>query len=107
MGKIVRYSTPTHRIIARGYDLTGYDNYVTYAQGKNKVTYKSEDVTYDGNDTTILIIFTQEGTAQFKPGKVEYQLNCVGEGDIRVATFSDSIEFDRNLLDEVVPYGAA
>ena len=81
--------------------------YVTFEQKNTKLTKKITTYTVDGNLTTFEVTLTQAETGLFKEGNpVLVQVNVLTSGGDRIP--SDIIEYPtfRNLLDEVVTYGA-
>lgn len=102
---MIQYTTPTNRHIIKGIDLTGCDVWVSYEQGKNELDIKATNVSFDGEDTTVAVKFTQEQAASFKVGAVKYQVNWVYPDGTRDATDQKVTEVVPNLLNRVVEYG--
>ncbi len=99
-----QYTTPTEEFVIEGIDLTGFDVWVSFQQGRRELDIKA-DVTSDGTDTTASVSLTQEQTAGFKPGKVAVQVNWVTPEGQRDATEKGEVAWYSNLLERVVEYG--
>lgn len=104
MATIRRYTSPTQVLIVEGVDLTSSDVYVSYTQGKLKMTYSGGDISMerDGENTVIRVYMPQDVTAQFETRKeVEVQVNWIEDGK-RNATTIAQVMVTRNLLEEVI-----
>lgn len=88
-------------------DLTGWDTYITFEQGKGQkrveITHKEPEIT-PGNDGGCIasVELTQAETLSFKPGPASAQLRAVKNG---TAVASTIFEFDVGeiLLDGEIP----
>lgn len=102
---MIQYTTPTDELTVKGVDLTGYEVWASYRQRSRRLDVQATDVTYDGEDTTILIPLTQEQTGAFSCGKVSIQVNWLTPEGKRDATTIKTVEVGANLLDRVMEYG--
>ena len=102
---MIRFTTPTHVHKVKGIDLTGCDVYVSYEQGLTSVDIKAQDLSYDGEDTTVTVPLTQLQTSKFRVGKVTVQINWVHSDGKRNAVGTKEMEISRNLMQKVVKYG--
>lgn len=104
---MIQWTTPTHTHIVRGIDLSGYDVYVSYKQGRNELSVASDQVEYDGSDTTVTVGLSQRQTGGFKAGAVKVQVNWVTPDSKRDAVLVKSVEVDENLMAKEVKYVGA
>ena len=104
---MIQWTTPTHRHIVRGVDLSAYDVYVSYKQGRNELSVPAHEVTYDGSDTTVTVDLSQRQTGSFKAGTVKVQINWVTPDQKRDAVLVKSVEVDENLMAKEVKYVGA
>lgn len=104
---MIQWTTPTHTHTVKGIDLTGYDVYVSYKQGRREIDVKADEVAFDGNDTTITVSLTQPQTGQFREGSVSVQVNWVTADQKRDAVKVKSVEVDENLMAREVSYVGA
>lgn len=104
---MIQWTTPTHVHTVRGVDLSAYDVYVTYKQGRSELTIPAQSVTHDGTDTTVTVQLTQRQTGSFKAGTVKVQINWVTPDGNRDAVLVKSVEVDENLMAKEVGYVGA
>lgn len=104
---MIQWTTPTHVHTVRGVDLTGFDVYVSYKQGRNELTIPAGEVAHDGTDTTVTVRLTQKQTGSFKAGTVKVQINWVTPEGNRDAVLVKSVEVDENLMAKEVGYVGA
>ena len=102
---MIQYTTPTDELVVKGVDLTGYEVWASYRQRSKKLDVQAQSVTYDGEDTTLLIPLTQEQTGAFCCGQVAVQVNWLTPEGARDATTIKTIDVGGNLLDRVMEYG--
>ena len=101
---MIQYTTPLHKVLIPGKDLTNWDVYVTYSNRWRKATITVNDpgieLTSDG--TVLTYRLSQEQTSLFdKDENVEIQVNWYKDG-IRGATKRKSIQSEENLLKAVI-----
>lgn len=101
---MIQFTTPTHNHVVKNIDLTGCKVWVTYSQHRTTLDVLSDDVTYDGTDTTVSVSLTQTQTGMFKSGKVDIQINWIYPDDTRDAVIIKSYDMDENLMPRVMPY---
>lgn len=104
---MIQWTTPTHVHTVEDIDLTQYDVYVSYKQGRTEITVPSKDVTYDGKDTKVTVELTQKQTGSFKEGSVKVQVNWVTPDNKRDAVRVKSKDCYENLMPKEVKYGGA
>lgn len=104
---MIEWTTPTHRHVVRGIDLSAYDVYVSYKQGRTELSIAADSVEYDGTDTTVTVSLTQRQTGQFKAGTAKVQINWVTPDGKRDAVLVKSVEVDENLMQKEVRYVGA
>ena len=95
-----RYTTPLERLTVKRVDLTDYDVYVTYRQGRVALTISDPEVSLDGGDTIIQTRLTQRQTAGFRGGTVRVQVNWVDSLGNRDATVIKDVDVSEQLLEE-------
>lgn len=110
--QIVRYTTPVHKVILRGADLTGYEVHVTYRQepGHNQspivIDKTGLDVALVDEDTVITCPLTQEETGSLMRGRVAVQVNWIDGTGFRDAVRRPKIlQVIDNELEGVIEYG--
>ena len=99
---VARYTTPTFQLVFTedGLDLTQAESvYVTFEQGKTKITKTGTDLTV--REKQISIWMSQEETAKFKTGVVDVQANWMIAGN-RVASDIMRVNISGQLLTEVI-----
>lgn len=101
---MIQWTTPTHIHTVRGVDLSGYDVYVSYKQGRSELNVPAVSLAYDGSDTSITVELTQRQTGMFKAGTVKVQINWVTPDGKRDAVKLKSVEVDENLMTKEVRY---
>ena len=74
--------------------------YVTFEQGRKKLTKSGEDVAFSTNELSVYL--SQADTLQFNDGPVLIQANWTYAGGQRGASKPKSVTWDRNLLPEVL-----
>ena len=98
---MIRYTTPTITLTIEDALVSG-DVFVTFEQGRNRLTIEDAEVTLGNSDSTITLTLTQEQTAMFKTGfPISVQVNWI-DGGVRTATDIATISALDNLLDEVI-----
>lgn len=102
---MIRYTTPTVELVIEGVDLTGLTVLATLGQKRQRLTIESEQVTYDGTDTTVIVTLTQEQLGRFAEGDAEMQVNWIWPSGKRGATLKAPVSIYGNLLERVVAYG--
>lgn len=97
---IRRFTTPTQELVVPGVDLTGKNTLVTFKQGETILDFTDEDlaIEYDGTDSTITLMLSEQETAQLDEGVVAVQVNY-GEGNERMATDVAYIKVGQNLAE--------
>lgn len=102
---MIRYTTPTITLIVETV-IPASDIYVTFKQGKKKLTKDNPSVTVGDTTTTLLVPMTQEETAEFdSKDHVQVQVNWITPSGERYATRMSTVAAFENLLDEVIHYG--
>ncbi len=104
---MIQWTTPTHTHTVSGIDLTGFDVWVSYKQGRNELSVLASDVTYDGSKTSVTVELTQRQTGAFKADTVKVQINWVTPDGKRDAVKVKSVECDENLMAKEVNYVGA
>lgn len=106
---MIEWTTPTHRHVVRGIDLSAYDVYVSYRQGRTELSIAADSVEYDAGegDTTVTVSLTQKQTGQFRAGTAKVQINWVTPDGKRDAVLVKSVEVDENLMQKEVRYVGA
>lgn len=104
---MIKYTTPTITLRIKNKDITGADVYVSIEQGATKLTKKNDfTITYDGTNTTIKLVLTQQESALFNYSHgAEMQVNWINAEEVREATTIKRVAVMRNLLDKVINYG--
>lgn len=110
---MINYTTPTITLTIEGTDITANEIYVTIQQREHKMTKGPNDLTATAithgqqTDTKVELTLTQRESAYFDyqmPASV--QVNWISPDGIRGATRIKKLDVLKNLLDEVVNYGA-
>lgn len=84
-----------------GIDLTECENvYVTFRQGNTAITKTGDDIFVSEEEVDVYL--NQSETLQFGIGRVQVQLNWTYADGSRGATTKASIDWDSNLLKEVL-----
>lgn len=103
---MIKFTSPTLNLIVDA-DLTNADIYVSMVQGAYEVVKTDVSPTVSEGRTRIPVTLTQEETARFKREKpIDIQVNWITPGGSRMATNIASTYALRNLLTEVIAYGA-
>lgn len=98
----IRFTTPTEEFIINGVDLTACDVTVNLSQGMHKLELKPIAVTYDGINTHVFVVLTQEQSGRFWKGIVKVQINWITVDGDRDATLEAELRWHDNLLDRVI-----
>lgn len=105
MPAIVQATTPTFvfAISDASVDLTATTVYVTFTQGKNKVTKTSRDSTMLVERNSVTLSLEQSDTVPFTDrSTASVQMNWVYPDGSRGATETVELEIAKNLLPEVL-----
>lgn len=113
---MTRYTTPALDLLVEGVDISADDIYVSFVQelpcGQINIEKKNADLIVttethgQDTDTKIIVLFTQEESAKFAPGKAVFvKVNFIDSSGIRDCTETVAIDIEDNLLDRVIEYG--
>ena len=85
-------------------DLTGWEVYATFGQGRVEVTRTDVEVEPAEGGCTASVTLTQAETLLFKAGEAQAQLRAVKDG-VAVATDVLDFEVGKIVLDGEIPQG--
>ena len=103
---MVQGTTPTYQLCVKGYDLTDKTVYVTVSSGRTLVTKTNPDihVEYNGENSIISFMLTQEETLGFEVGNAKVQVRFIDSSGHALATNEGQVKVRNVLLKKVIEF---